>query len=38
MKEDIKQIKSSYELSIFADKTNHLYKSSSEEYKKTVIQ
>ena len=38
MKEDITQIKSSNDVFIFADKTNNLYKSSPEEYKKTVIQ
>ena len=36
-KEDIAQIKSSHDVSIFADKTNNLYKSSPEEYKKLLL-
>ena len=37
MKEAIAQIKSSRDAFIFADKTNNLYKSSSEEYKKLLF-
>ena len=36
MKEDIAQIKSSNDVFIFADKTNNLYKSWPEEYKKLL--
>ena len=38
MKKDIVQIKSSNDVFIFANKIKNLYKSSPEEYKKTVIQ
>ena len=37
IKEDIAQIKSSHDVFIFANKTNNLYKSSPEEYKKLLF-
>ena len=37
MKEDIAQIKSCYDIFIFANKTNNLYKSLPEEYKKLLF-
>ena len=37
MKEDIAHIKSSNDILIFADKTNNLYKTSEEEYKKLLF-
>ena len=37
MKEDVAHIKSSNDILIFADKTNNLYKTSEEEYKKLLF-
>ena len=37
MKEDTAEIKSSNDVFIFAEKTNNLYKSSPEEYKKLLF-
>ena len=37
IKKDIARIKSSYDVFVFADKTNNLYKSSLEEYQKLLL-